>query len=147
VAVERVSGDVLDEDAVKRIVQDRIAEYGQEIEQMIDSAVKRNLRASASVSNGAAARREDVLRAEKTIADAFSCMRHVISVAYVPREDYWLLFIIHDSDRRGDVTEQIANAMVRAEDLPSVPLLDARIRHVSGTTHAPPEAKVLFAKR
>lgn len=104
---------------------------------MIDSAVKRS----------AGAQDDEALRAEKTVADAFSAIPHVISVAYVPREGIWLLFIVHDSDEPAHITEKLVDESVRVEDLPSVPILDVRVRHVSGAPHVPPEAKVLFSKR
>ena len=144
-AAEQGSRSVLDENAVKRIVEAKIAEYSPEIERMVCSAVKKSMAAEAG---GAAQRSEMRLRAEKTIAEAFSGMPHVISVSYVLKEDNcWLLFIIHDSDRRGNMTEQLVDRMTRVEGMPSMPVLDAQIRHVSGTAHAPPEAKVIFAKR
>lgn len=137
-AVEQSSPKVLDEVSIKQIVEAKIAEYAPEIERMIDSAVKKNMRAGTS---------DETLRAEKTVADAFAAMPHVISAAYVEEEDVWQLFIIHDSDERGSMTEKLVSESVRVEDLPSVPLLDLRVRHVSSMSHVPPEAKLLFAKR
>lgn len=137
-AVEQSSRKVFDESAIGQIVEAKIAEYAPEIERMVDSAVKKNMRASIS---------DETLRAEKTVADAFAAMPHVISAAYTEQEGVWQLFIIHDSDERGGMTEKLVGESVRVEDLPSVPLLDLRVRHVSSMSHTPPEARLLFAKR
>ena len=137
-AVEQSSREAFDEGAIGQIVEAKIAEYAPEIERMVDSAVKRNMRADTN---------DETLRAEKTVADAFAAMPHVISAAYVEEEGVWHLFIIHDSDERGGMTEKLVGESVRVEDLPSVPLLDLRVRHVSSMSHTPPEAKLLFAKR
>lgn len=89
---------------------------------------------------------QEQLCAEKAIAGALSGVQRVVSVAYVRRDDdYWLLFIAHDSDRRGDVTRQLAGEIARVERSNSMPLLDAQIRHVS-TARTPPEAKVIFTR-
>ena len=101
----------------------------------------------AGARSQAAHASDETLRAEKTVADAFSAMPHVISSAYVPQEDIWQLFIIHDSDELGRMVEKLVDESVRVEGLPSVPLLDLRVRHVSEMAHTPPEAKLLFAKR
>lgn len=91
------------------------------------------------------ARRAD---AEREITKALSSMKHVVSAAYVQREnDYWSLFITHDSDRRGDITEQIVDKIVDAENIPSMPLLEPHIMHVSDPSYIPPEATPLFPKR
>lgn len=80
----------------------------------------------------------------KAIAGALSGVQRVVSVAYVRRDDsYWLLFIAHYSDRRGDIARQLAGKIARVEI--SMPLLDAQIRHV-GTARTPPEAKVIFTR-
>lgn len=82
----------------------------------------------------------------KAITGALSGVQRVVSVAYVGRDDnYWLLFIAHDSDRRGDITRQLAGKIARVERSPSMPLLDGQIRHVS-TARTPPEAKAIFAR-
>lgn len=82
----------------------------------------------------------------KAITGALSGVQRVVSVAYVRRDDnYWLLFIAHYRDRRGDIARQLAGKIARVERSPSMPLLDAQIRHV-GTARTPPEAKVIFTR-
>ena len=82
----------------------------------------------------------------KATAGALSGAQRVVSVAYVRRDDdYWLLFIARDSDRRGDVTRQPAGEIARVERSHSVPLLDAQIRHAS-TARTPPGANVVFTR-
>ena len=136
--VEQRSRKVFDESSIRQIVKAEIAEYAPEIERMIGSAVKKGMRTHAS---------DETLRAEKTVEDAFSAMPHVISSAYVAQEGIWQLFIIHDSDELGRMVEKLVDESVRVEGLPSVPLLELRVRHVSEMAHTPPEAKLLFAKR
>ena len=139
-----------------RLVDARMVKYLLELDRVIDSAVQRNMSRmdpdTANAIGGMArvphyddARRAD---AEREVTEALSGIRHVVSAAYVQREnDYWSLFITHDSDRRGDITEQIVDKIVDVENIPSVPLLEPHIMHVSDPSYAPPEATPLFPKR
>ena len=87
------------------------------------------------------------LHAKKAIADALSGVPHVLSASYIPQHDnYWPLFVVHDSDRRGKMTEQIVHEIVRAERLPHMPLLDLRIMHASNAMPMPDEAVAVFTK-
>ena len=85
---------------------------------------------------------------EKAVAGALSGMPHLISAGYVPLgDDYWPLFVIHDSDEPADVTRQLISKITQLEKLPSVPTLDLKLAHVSRNTPMPSEATVIFAKK
>ena len=144
------------EGAVRRLVDARMDEYFHVLDRMINSAVQRSTSSmdlNAASATGGMARVQHYdnaghADAEREITKALSNMKHVVSAAYVQREnDYWSLFITHDSDRRGDITEQIVDKIIHVESITSMPLLEPHIMHVSDTSYTPPEATPLFPKR
>ena len=143
------------EGAVRRLVDARMDEYFPVLDRMINSAVQRSMSSmdlNAASATGGMARvphydNAGHADAEREITKALSSMKHVVSAAYVKRENnYWSLFITHDSDRRGDITEQIIDKIVDVENKPSIPRLEPQITHVSGPP-IPRKAEMLFTKR
>ena len=85
---------------------------------------------------------------EKAVGDALSGMPRLISAGYIPLEDdYWRLFVIHDSDNHGDTTSDLIDKISELEKLPPVPALDLQLVHVSRNAPMPGDATVIFAKR
>ena len=133
------------EKAVRRIVEEKMAAYGSELDRKIDLAVQRR----AVAGDAERSRREEMRsRVEKAVAGELSGMPHLISAGYVPlEEDYWPLFVIHDSDEPADVTRQLISKITQLEKLPSMPTLDLKLAHVSRNTPMPSDATVIFAKK
>lgn len=85
---------------------------------------------------------------EKAVGDALSDMPHLISAGYIPLgDDYWPLFVIHDSDDHGGITSDLIDKIAELEKLPSVPALDLQLMHVSRNAPIPGDATVIFAKK
>ena len=50
-----------------------------------------------------------------------SDMPHLISAGYIPLgDDYWPLFVIHDSDNHGGIASDLIDKIAELEKLPSV---------------------------
>ena len=144
VAVEQALSPEV-EQAVRRIVEEKIAAYGPELDRKIDLAVQRRAAAGDAERPRRAEMRSCV---EKAVAGALSGMPHLISAGYVPLgDDYWPLFVIHDSDDHGDLTSDLVDKISELQKLPSVPTLDLKLAHVSRNTPMPSEATVIFAKK
>ena len=125
-------------DEVKRLVEARLAEYTSELDQKIEEAADKIVQHNQE--------RHPYVKQE--IRDALFGMEHVISAAYIPLESsYWHLYIIHDSDRMAEITEQLIDKIIKVEDLPSVPLLDPKIMRASRTARMPNNAELIFEKR
>lgn len=133
------------ERAVEKIVKEKMAAYVSEADRKIDSALEK------IASEGTARAQLDgerLLLVEKAIAGALSDMPHLISAAYIPLgEDYWPLFVTHDSDQPADLTSELIDKIVDLAKLPSVPIMDLQLMHVSRNTCMPGDATVIFAKR
>ena len=88
------------------------------------------------------------LLVEKAVSNALSDVPHLISVAYVPLgEDYWPLFVTHDSDEPAELTIDLIDKIVDLAKLPSVPMMDLQLMHTSRNTCIPSDATVIFAKK
>lgn len=133
------------EKAVRQIVEEKMAAYGSELDKKIDLAVQRR----AAAGGAERSRREEMRsRVEKAVAGALSGMPHLISAGYVPLgDDYWPLFVIHDSDDHGDLTSDLVDKISELQKLPSMPTLDLKLAHVSRNTPMPSDATVIFAKK
>jgi len=125
------------QDAVGRIVEEKLAAYGPEIDRKIASAFAR------------AARLDDErhLCVKKAVTDAIFGMQDVISAAYVPLEDdCWKLYVVYDSDCLADLVKRLISGIRKAEELPSVPLLDLQLVHASESAGMPGNSRTIFAK-
>ena len=132
------------EQAVEKIVEEKMAAYGSEIDRKIDLALKK------IAFEGTARTQLDDMRllVEKAVADTLSDVPHLISVAYVPLgEDYWPLFVTHDSDEPAELTIDLIDKIVDLAKLPSVPMMDLQLMHTSRNTCIPSDATVIFAKK
>ena len=133
------------EKAVKKIVQETMAAYGSELDRKIDLAIEKHMLASGTER----AKRDEMCSCvEKAAGDALSDVPHLISAGYIPLgDDYWPLFVIHDSDNHGDITSDLIDKIVELEKLPSVPTLDLQLMHISKNAPIPSDATVIFATR
>lgn len=132
------------EQAVEKIVKEKIAAYGSEMDRKIDLALRKiALEGTARAQLG-----ERRLLVEKAVSNALSDVPHLISVAYVPLgEDYWPLFVTHDSDEPAELTIDLIDKIVDLAKLPSVPMMDLQLIHTSRNTCIPSDATVIFAKK
>ena len=132
------------EQAVEKIVEEKMTAYSSKMDRKIDLALK-------IASEGTArAQLDDERRllVEKAVADALSDMPHLISVAYTPLgEDYWPLFVTHDSDQPAELTSDLIDKIVDLAKLPSVPIMDLQLMHVSRNTCIPSDATVIFTRK
>ena len=126
------------EDMVERIVESKMSKYTSELDQKIDLAAEKITRHN----------QERHLYVKQAVKDALFGMEHVLSAAYVPlKPDYWELYVIYDGDCLADFARQLIAKISKVEDLPSVPLLDPKIIHVSESTEMPDDSTMIFDKR
>lgn len=131
------------ERAVEKLVEEKMAAYGSEIDKKLDLALEK------IASEGAASAQLDerLSLVEKALAGALSDVPHLISAAYVPLgEDYWPLFVTHDSDEPAELTTELIDKIVDLAKLPYVPMMDLQLMHASRNTCVPGDARVIFAK-
>ena len=84
---------------------------------------------------------------KKAVTDAIFGMEEVISAAYVPLEDdYWKLYVVYDSDCLADLVKRLISRIGKAEELPSVPLLNLQLVHASENAGMPGDSRTIFAK-
>ena len=124
------------QDAVGRIVEEKLAAYGPEIDRKIASAFAR-----------AARLEERHPYVKKAVTDAIFGIEEVISAAYVPLEDdCWKLYVVCDGDCLADLVKRLISGIRKAEKLPSVPLLDLQLVHASESAGMPGNSRTIFAK-
>lgn len=87
------------------IVESRMSEYGPAIERLVDLAVRGKIASMDPGSKyvGAHASRCDNTRhprVERAVAEALSDVQHVLKVSFAGGDDYWPVYVLHDSERR-----------------------------------------------